>query len=1056
MKTSVACVTVLAVLASVDRSAAGEKETFKLAPAVAVEAEDFVVQQGWKPIRMGEGNYAVDIIGFSHTSGERFLHADAADVTASAFLDVTVPVAGPYRLWVRYEYMPFTESRFKVAVEQGGKVVAEKLMGGRENPRVCPWSDGTKLEPQYDPPSGHEGVTEEPLDIAALAAGTVRIRLTTVPQPHIQGVTADRNLDCLYLTSDVQDAWRRHPPYKTWYGILNAVRDTRGPRYEVQYVNRGAKPLTIAAQHVYNRVPWWVNEPAAGVKDLAPGAASPWLPMPLQDTSHFSMARFTPSTPQALTVAVRPVNGAVEETVQSPGDWVGIYLPTFPGKGEKATHVKKILDRVIAAVKAAPAPGRVPTLPLCYGGSVPYDQDNEYGRKYAQLFAAIGMRNTGIFCNNAAVDLEKHFKNLRAVGLGPTRSATYMEYRCPPIPEYITKAKDLMTKSHSLGDMRWFDYGDEIGFGEWFGYMVQQKRKAENKPDLKVGDIVRPLWQQWLKKNRPGFKPEDYWRRAWGGLAADQLRPDASAEAAAEKPKLYVDSTIFYEDVSIEFVAAGVRAVKATFGQQVLCGCNYSCYPYYYPHTVMYVKWFRRGAADFGHHSEYFWQLGQVTPMVNGYIVEHFRAGMRFNPQAIIKQYTMPHSPGNTDASFRRTAFTHLAHGSKNLNFFGIGMNETFTENYTDFRDTGRYLAIRDITHSMALVEDILEQSQVVPSEVALLVSESTERWDHAKIANDHVTKGQPERRFREDRLTYHQERVGIYTALSFAGYAPDLVVEEDLVNPQVLNSYRVLFVVGDCLPVEAVPSLAKWVETGGVLVATAGAGCWGTYREPNPAMEQLLGLQARKLEHRDTFLRTSQELPFLKPQTAVLTPGGMLPALATWERITPAPDAKILATFLDDRSPAVIAREMKKGRVYYVAALPGVAYLWTGLQPPLVPDRGPGVHRAVTTYDRAAASLLTLPVAAAGVRPRVQTIPDYIDTRLIRAKGAYILPLANYNQKVDGPVSVTILPPAGAGKPVEAVSSFNGKLDLKADNTTWSFTIPKLGYGEMVRINVP
>ena len=55
------------------------QDSFKLAPAVAVEAEDFAVEKGWKPIRLGEGNYALDTIGFSHTSGERVLHAAGAD-----------------------------------------------------------------------------------------------------------------------------------------------------------------------------------------------------------------------------------------------------------------------------------------------------------------------------------------------------------------------------------------------------------------------------------------------------------------------------------------------------------------------------------------------------------------------------------------------------------------------------------------------------------------------------------------------------------------------------------------------------------------------------------------------------------------------------------------------------------------------------------------------------------------------------------------------------------------------------------------------------------------
>jgi hypothetical protein len=786
---------------------------------------------------------------------------------------------------------------------------------------------------------------------------------------------------------------------------------------------------------------------------VQPGASTAWLALPMQDTAHFSLTWFTPSAPLPFTVAVRPASGgAVEETVVSPGDPAGIFLPPYPGKGEKARNVLTLLDEAIAALKTAPAPGKAPTLPLCYGGWMAVDQDNEYGRKYARLFSAMGMRNTGVWNGNT-----KPQKNLAAAGLQPTRSGGCGEYRFPPTPENVASAKEMMTKSGALATMRWFDYGDEIGFGEWFAYMVAQQQKTSGKTNLTVEAMILPLWQQWLGKNRPGFKSEDYWRPAWGGFEAAKLRPDASTEAAAEKPRLYVDSVIFYEDTSIAYVAEGARAVKQALGEQVLSGCNYSCYPYYYPHLPMYSKWFRMGAADYGRHSEYFWQLGQVTPMINGYVAEHFRIGMRFKPKAILRQYTMPHSPGNTDADFQRTAFTHLAHGARNLDFFGIGFNETFTENYIDVRDHKRRIALRDITHALGLVEDLLEESRVVPSEVALLVSDSTERWDHAKIANDHLTKGQPTRNFRDDRLTYHQERVGIYQALTFAGSAPDLVVEEDLLNPDIMKAYKVLFVVGDSLPTAVVGPLEQWVKRGGALLATAGVGRYGMYREPNPALQTLVGIAERKLEERDTFMRTSQEVPFLKPVDSVALVGGQFPALAIYERIKPTPDATTLAVFEGDKSSAVIMRTTGKGKILYAATLPGLAYLYTGLTTPIiwVPDRDPGVHRSVTTYDRVAASLLLQPLAAAGVQPRVKTAPDYIDTRLLAAKNAFILPLANYNANVGQPVTVTIRPPAGAGKPKTAISAYYGKLEVKADDAGWTFTLPKLGYGDIVRIAV-
>ncbi len=118
-------------------AAAPKAPPFVLAPAVAVEAEDFTVESGWRVIRNGEGNYMVDLVGFQHISGERVLHVDASNTTARAFLDVTVPTAGNHRLWVRYEYPPFTDTRFQVSIEQGGREIARAQMGGKDNPRVA-------------------------------------------------------------------------------------------------------------------------------------------------------------------------------------------------------------------------------------------------------------------------------------------------------------------------------------------------------------------------------------------------------------------------------------------------------------------------------------------------------------------------------------------------------------------------------------------------------------------------------------------------------------------------------------------------------------------------------------------------------------------------------------------------------------------------------------------------------------------------------------------------------------------------------------------------------
>ena len=92
-------------------------------------------------------------------------------------------------------------------------------------------------------------------------------------------------------------------------------------------------------------------------------------------------------------------------------------------------------------------------------------------------------------------------------------------------------------------------------------------------------------------------------------------------------------------------------------------------------------------------------------------------------------------------------------------------MNDTFTENNIDHRDLARFAALRDVTHAVGFVEDLLPDSRAVPTGVGLLVSESTERWDMAGIATDQAGHAHFGQDFRKTRLNSHIERLGLYTA---------------------------------------------------------------------------------------------------------------------------------------------------------------------------------------------------------------------------------------------------------------------------------------------------
>jgi len=1005
---------------------------FQLAPAVVLEAEDFSVASGWKPLRNGQGNSMVDIIGFNHHSGERVLHLPAEAATGTAQRTIRLPETGDYRLWIRYEYATGTDNRFGVQIEQNGKVVFDEVVGRRDSLRYSYGAEAPAA--QTDMPYGPEGLHEEAFLVKGLQAGQATVKLLGVPPLKLPGVAAPRNVDVLYLTRDTRDAWRREYAKRVnLYPILEAIRDSLGPRWQVQITNHGSKPATPRVRHVYNRIPWGMSE-AARFSPVPAGGSSDWVGLLSQDTAHLSMIEV--DAPGAeISVAFRPVGGD-KAVAQFRGHTVRVYLPPYPGKGDEPVNVLEALDRVLAELQKSPAPGKKPTLPLCYGGWLPLGRDEEYGRKYAQLYAALG------FCSlHPAHSGPKVLENLQAVGIRPSKSWAISGYRNPPTEAAIARAKGDLARRKLADLVRFFDYGDEVGFGEWVNFSLAEDvaaLKQAGNPMATPDGLLRGRWIAWLKDKRGNQQIQDYWLPAWGPFVASQMRPSSAASTAKTNPRLFIDSLLFYEELAIYFAARGNARVKAALGNEVLCGANYSCHPFYYPSAIMYIKWFREGAADLGRHSEYFWQVGQPGPMINGYIAEHFRSGMRDTSGAVLRQYTMPHAPGNTDANFRRSAFTHLAHGATMLDFFGIGMNETFTENYIDFRAVDRYRALRDITHAVGFVEDVLPQAKAVPSRVALLISESTERWDLAAITTDRAGHNPYAQEFKQVRTHFHLDRLGIWKALTFLGHSPDLVTEEDVIDGKLAPATH-LILVGDCWDAKLVPALEKWVRAGGQVLATASAGSRDAYGQPTAAFHQLAGLTKVDSRTESAFLRPRLELPRLQPLGTLKGDGWKLPVLATRERLVAAAETKELIP------GAMTERSIGKGKIIYMSAHPGIAYLHAGLQPPVAPDRGPVTHSIPTAWDSNVTKLLETFIHAP---PLLKITPALIDARLLRTPKGYLVPLASYTGQECDRVTLEV-----AIRAKSARSAFVGELKVEPTEKGVRVTLPELRYGDILRL---
>src|SRR5262249_22036126 len=153
----------------------------------------------------------------------------------------------------------------------------------------------------------------------------------------------------------------------------------------------------------------------------------------------------------------------------------------------------------------------------------------------------------------------------------------------------------------------------------------------------------------------------------------------------------------------------------------------------------------------------------------------------------------------------------------------------------------------------------------------------------------------------------------------------------------------------------------------------------------PSDDFHKLAGLENVKTTTQTTFIRPRQELPYLKPLATVTYEGEKIPCLATQESFE-AGDLKVAATFTGGDAPAVVSRKVGEGIVPSAGAHLGLAYLYTAMQPPTVPDRGPQTHAVPTKFDPGVRKLLASILKGAEVRRTVDPNGSLLDARLLEA----------------------------------------------------------------------
>jgi len=941
------------------------------AEVVVAEGEFFKPQgPGWAVTPMDE-SYASHSYGGMWLTHGACLGAAADGQDAVAVQKVTIPAAGAYRVWSKYQAPPYFNYLHRVEVFQGGKKVFEHVYGKKGTDRL--WSFSGESDELWWFWGVDHDAAEAPKNMVQLAAGPAEIRLVTVANPAPAG---KRFVDFVVLTTEPGDTYQGFKPYGTASPFtLEALAQSRVfVRFRNTAPAAAKLKLTTPIGHFQPNYSGRTTEiPEGG--PVPPGQWSPWVNIgPFCRLVHdegIIVSLPGGSGPieieAARDAAGKEPAGAVKlpegETFMVPLDIVWNKQQTIfasQARAEELTRLAKTAWRTRNG-------GRKPQSILYYGAF------NQLDRPWvAVLKDALGY-NTLLpdAYPHAAVDgYHQHCHN-------PTELKAYVDR--------LTDARKKVMKVMS--------FGDEIHLGEinWADPATQTKFTA------------------WLKAR--GVTAADL-----GGVAPDAAK---LADRATNRRVGWYAQT-FNEEERFGFYRDLTAQAKALLGPQVETGANYSPHgmPMYYGPIYQWIDIFKHNGMTMYWAEDYIFSV-PMPPQIISWMLATVRCGVKYNQQKV-HFYVMPHAPGQRADFLRRNMIYAPGAGVHHVDNFWVGPPESFTENSVAWGYTDTYRVIHESIFDTAEAEPLLTGATVRPGRVAVLLSKATdhnERLLQVPKGQDALMANCKNAPATIQQIIGRVEAQMLYLALLHGQHRVDLVTEDDIADG-ILSKYDVLHVAGEWIDHRVPATLETWVKNGGVLYASGGLGIRNEFNESDPAFLKVLGLASAETAKNLAVIRPVMELPVAPPIGEIAFEGATIPAVGLKQVLVPA-DAKVLGTWADGK-PAVTVRELGQGKAFAVGTLAGCAYLRTGLAVQPFPRGGNLCPVTPTEFDPAAGKLARLGVDAKPVEEPAVCDNPFVEAIVMDGPAGSVVTLANWTAEPVRNLTVKVRLPA---KPKEAKS---------------------------------
>ena len=226
----VACVLICVVMTGLSSFAALGAQT------IIAEGEQFAPQDenGWQATHQDQ-SWASHSYGGMWVTNGGVMAAPADSVGSVAVQQITVPEAGAYRVWCKYQAPPYFNFMHKIEVVQNGKTVFSHVYGAVDALRWWSFNGKTQQRQLWWFWGVDHDTTESPKTTAALAAGPAEVRLVTVKNAEPAGGPM---VDFVALTTDPTEE----------FGIVRTLAElamTSSNKLYLRFLNNSSAPAQL-------------------------------------------------------------------------------------------------------------------------------------------------------------------------------------------------------------------------------------------------------------------------------------------------------------------------------------------------------------------------------------------------------------------------------------------------------------------------------------------------------------------------------------------------------------------------------------------------------------------------------------------------------------------------------------------------------------------------------------------------------------------------------------------------------------------------------------------